>query len=312
MRILLIAGGWSPERDVSLSGGRGISAALESLGHEVTLLDPERGLSRILPAAREHDFAFLNLHGRPGEDGLIQAMLDAVGCPYQGSGPAGSFLALDKAAAKEVFRHLGLPTPAWEFVPTRPAPGWKPTISLPVFVKPNLGGSSLGMHRVADLRDLAPAMDCIFSVGEGALLEEAVPGMEVTCSILGEEPLPLILIRPLTGLGYFDYRSKYEPKQAEEICPAPIDPGLTRRIQDITLAAHRGLGLSGYSRGDFMVRDGAPFLLEMNTLPGMTATSLLPQSAAAAGLDFPALLARLIELGLEERGGKRGGKRGAR
>jgi D-alanine-D-alanine ligase len=305
MRILLIAGGWSPEREVSLSGARGIQAALEGIGHDVTLLDPERGLSRILPAAREHDFAFLNLHGRPGEDGLIQAMLDAVGCPYQGSGPAGSFLALDKAAAKEVFRHHGLPTPNWEYVPSRPAPGWKPSISLPVFVKPNLGGSSLGMHRVADPRDLSPAMDGIFSVGEGVLLEECVAGMEVTCPVLGDAALPLILIRPLTGTGYFDYRSKYEPKQAEEICPAPVDSTLARRVQDITLAAHRALGLSGCSRADFMVRDGAPFLLEVNTLPGMTPTSLLPQSAAAAGLDFPALLTRLIELGLEQRGGKR-------
>ncbi|MEW5772170.1 MAG: D-alanine--D-alanine ligase [Thermodesulfobacteriota bacterium] len=305
MRILLIAGGWSPERDVSLSGARGIETALKSLGHAVTLLDPERGLSRIIPEAREHDFAFLNLHGRPGEDGLIQAMLDAVGCPYQGSGPAGSFLALDKAAAKEIFRHQGLPTPAWEYLPTRPAPGWKPGISLPVFVKPNVGGSSLGMHRVSDPRDLAPAMDGIFSMGEGVLLEECVPGQEITCPVLGDEALPLILIRPLTGTGYFDYRSKYEPKQAEEICPAPVDAALARRIQDITLAAHRGLGLSGYSRADFMVRDGAPFLLEVNTLPGMTPTSLLPQSAAAAGLDFPALLARLMELGMRERGGKR-------
>ena len=305
MRILLIAGGWSPEREVSLSGARCIQASLEQLGHTVSLLDPERGLSRILPAAREHDFAFLNLHGRPGEDGLIQAMLDAVGCPYQGSGPAGSFLALDKAAAKEVFRYLGLPTPDWEYVPTRPAPGWRPALPLPVFVKPNLGGSSLGLHRVGELRDLAPAMDGIFSVGEGVLLEECIPGMEVTCPVLGDEALPLILIRPLTGTGYFDYRSKYEPKQAEEICPAPVDPGLVRRVQEITLAAHRGLGLAGYSRADFMVRDGEPFLLEVNTLPGMTATSLIPQSAKAVGLDFPDLLARLIELGLRERGGGR-------
>lgn len=306
MRILLIAGGWSPEREVSLSGARGIHAALEQLGRRVTLLDPEHGFGRIIPAAREHDFAFLNLHGRPGEDGIIQAMLDAVGCPYQGSGPTGSFLALNKTAAKEVFTHLGLPTPAWEFAPTRPAPGWTPTLPLPLFVKPNLGGSSLGMHRVTRREDLAPAMDGIFSVGGEALLEECVPGLEVTCPVLGEETLPLILIRPLSGAGYFDYESKYVPKQAEELCPAPVDEDLAARVREITLAAHRGLGLSGYSRADFIIRDNEPFLLEVNTLPGMTRTSLLPQSAKAAGLEFPDLLTRLIELGLEERGGKRG------
>jgi D-alanine-D-alanine ligase len=302
MRILLIAGGWSPERAVSLSGARGVSAALSALGHSVTMLDLEYGFDRLAALAPEHDFAFLNLHGRPGEDGVVQAVLDAVGLPYQGTGPAGSFLALNKVAAKQLFVRHGLPTPAWQFLPARPAPGFVPALPLPFFVKPNCGGSSLGMHLVRKMEDLAPALDSIFSIGEEALLEEPINGQEVTCAVLGEQTLPPILILPLTGAGFFDYESKYTPKQAEEICPAPIAPELEALVRANTLAAHRALGLAGYSRGDFMVRDGVPYLLEMNTLPGMTETSLVPLAARTAGLDFAALIARLIELGLAQRG----------
>lgn len=298
MRVLLIAGGWSPEREVSLSGARGIRRSLVRLGHEVTDLDPVADLGGLLDAARRADFAFINLHGAPGEDGLIQAMLDVAGCPYQGSGPAGSYLALNKNASKAIFRDRGLPTPDWEFVPRDPGPDFTPRLPYPLFAKPNTGGSSVCATRVRGGDELPAALGAIFASGCEALLEPYLPGDELTCGVLGDAALPLVAIRPAGDAPFFDYASKYEVGRCEEVCPAPVPRELSEAIQAITLAAHRALGLTGYSRADFLVRDGKPLLLEINTLPGMTPTSLLPQEAAAVGLDFDALIARLMELGL--------------
>lgn len=302
MKILLIAGGWSTERQVSLRSAENIRAALERLGHEVTFLDPAPDFGSLLAVAAKHDFAFIGLHGAPGEDGLIQAMLDTVNCPYQGSGPAGSFLALNKAAARQVFLNSGLPVPDEEFLPRRPEPDWQPTLPFPLFVKSNTGGSSLHLARASDLRELETALAGIFESHEEAVIETELSGCEITCGILGERALPPIMIEPVAG-AYFDYESKYAKGGAREICPAPIGSEATRKVQDLALTAHRVLGLSGYSRADFiMARDGNFTLLEVNTLPGMTETSLLPQEAAATGLDFDGLIAELIELGLKERG----------
>lgn len=301
MRVLLIAGGWSDERAVSLSGARGIADALGVLGHDVVQFDPAGRLTELADAARDADFAFLNLHGAPGEDGLIQAMLDRAGCPYQGSGPAGSFLALHKAAAKALFQDAGLRTPAWEFLTAPPPLEWEPAVGYPLYVKPNLGGSSVGMGRANDRAQLEATLTVAFRHGHEVLVEEAIAGEEVTVSVLGDEALPPILIRP-KRCDFFDYASKYEQGGAEELCPAPIPDELTAETGRMALEAHRVLGLEGYSRSDFLVVDGVPYLLEVNTLPGMTPTSLLPQSAAAAGMDFPALVARLIELGMQDRG----------
>lgn len=312
MNILLIAGGWSKEREVSLNGGKGLATALERLGHKVTHYDPERSLDGIFEAAMGQDFAFINLHGSPGEDGLPQSMLESIGVPYQGSRPAGSFLALNKAAAKAVFRRLGLPTAEWELLTRRPGSAWQPRFGYPVFIKSNIGGSSLGLAKIDNADELQPALDNLFAQGGEFLCEPAISGMEVTCGVLGElveedgktveRPfaLPPILIKPKAHDGkFFDYDSKYMPGGAEEICPAPLEPALTAMVQDYALRAHVGLGLQGYSRTDFIMQpDGSLMLLEVNTLPGMTATSLIPQEAAAIGLDFEGLIARLIELGM--------------
>ncbi len=299
MRVLLIAGGWSNERDVSLSGANGIAAALKRLGHEFVLLDPATDFDRVLDSAANSDFAFLSLHGSPGEDGLIQAMLDAVGCPYQGAGPAGSFLALNKAAAKQIFRRKGLDTPNWEFLPLPPDEGWTCSLHYPLFVKSNIGGSSLDMGLARGEEELRRIMPPLFAQGHELLLEEAVRGVEITCAVLGETPLPPIRITPLRSQEFFDYQSKYAVDGAEEICPAPISDELTRKVQELSLAAHRALGLRGYSRSDFILDRTTFHILETNTLPGMTPTSLLPRAAAAAGFTFDQLIARLIELGSE-------------
>lgn len=301
MRILLIAGGWSDERHVSLAGAASIEAALRRLGHDVVLFDLGDGLTKLVQAVGDVDFAFLNLHGAPGEDGLVQAVLDRLGCPYQGSGPTGSMLALNKAAAKSLFALHHLSTPPWVFLPGEPSSDWSCPFGPPYVVKPNLGGSSLGIEVVQKAGDLLPAVRRILAQGREVLVERHQPGVEVTCAVLGEEPLPLILIRPGEGSCFFDYQSKYVPGRAEEICPAPLPHDVSRGIQAMALHAHRILGLSGYSRADFILHEGQAHLLEVNTLPGMTATSLLPQAAAVHGLDFDHLIARLIELGVRER-----------
>ncbi len=304
MRMILIAGGWSTEREVSLSGARMIEQALKALGHEVRFLDPAKEFADIVPAASKADFAFINLHGSPGEDGLVQALLETAGCPYQGAGPKASFLALNKAATKSVYARFGLPTPAWRLYCGLADEDRTCDLPYPLFVKPNTGGSSLGMSLVREPVGFGPALAKVFALGQEALVETCVPGVELTCAVLDQTPLPVIMIRPRSGSAFFDYENKYAADGAEEICPAPIDPELTAEVQRLALAAHRALGIDGYSRTDFMVGgstagESGPQLLETNTLPGMTPTSLLPRAAAAVGLGFNELVSELVRLGLE-------------
>jgi len=301
MRILLIAGGWSGEREVALSGARQIEKGLAALGHTVTLFDPARDLRGLEEAAQNQDFAFINLHGSPGEDGLIQCLLERRDLPYQGSDSRSSMLSLNKAVAKQVFEAAGLTTPRWEFVPACHAAEWRPQLSFPMVVKPNTGGSSLGVGIIENEEELEAYLMQPEIAGQDLLAEEMVKGQELTCGVLEGETLPPILIRPRHG-EFFDYDSKYQPGATEEICPAPVSEELTARLQHMARTAHDALGLSDYSRTDFMVaEDGTPFVLEVNTLPGMTATSLLPQEAQAVGLSFDQLLARLIELGMRKK-----------
>jgi D-alanine-D-alanine ligase len=335
MNILLIAGGWSAEREVSLDGGRILRETLLSLGHTVAFLDPLVSLEDLPAKARNCDFAFLNLHGSPGEDGLIQSLLEAVGCPYQGASPAASMLALDKAVAKSLFRGAGLPTADWRLIASRPGPGFSLDLPYPLFIKDNTGGSTLRTERVPEPRLLDAALDRLFASGGACIAEPAIEGPEMTCGVLGllgsQEPpqkgvliprrpagpddeapmaLPPILIKPSSADGVFDYRSKYTPGASQELCPAPVSPALIRKVQERALAAHLVLGISGYSRADFIVRDGEdPVILEVNTLPGMTEGSLLPKALAAAGLSLADGLARLLELGLA-RTRRRGGGTG--
>ena len=301
MHILLIAGGWSGEREVSLSGARQIEKGLLALGHTVTHFDPARDLRDLYASASGQDFAFINLHGSPGEDGLIQCLLERIGMSYQGSDSRASLLALNKAVSKQLFEGAGLSTPAWEFVPASHVTEWRPLLPFPLVIKPNTGGSSLGVGIVESEEELEAYLAQPEIAGQDLLAEALILGQELTCGVLEGYVLPPILIRPRSG-EFFDYESKYVPGATEEICPAPIPVELTDRLQSMARAAHDALGLADYSRSDFMVgADGTPYLLEVNTLPGMTATSLLPQEALAVGLSFEQLLTRLIELGLRKK-----------
>ncbi len=193
-------------------------------------------------------------------------------------------------------------TPKWQFITSVQGRDTQFTLPLPVFVKPNKGGSSLGMSLVRKAKELPAALDKVFAMCQSALVEEYIPGVELTCGILGERPLPLVMITPKGTAEFFDYENKYAADGAEEVCPAPVDDTITATIQEQMLTAHKALGLTGYSRGDFILaKDGTAHLLEINTLPGMTPTSLLPRAAAAIGLDFAGLIAELINLGLQRK-----------
>ncbi len=298
MKVLLIAGGWSSEREVSLAAVPGITEGLQELGHTVTFFDLSAGFDSLLATAGEHDFAFILLHGSPGEDGLVQAMLDVAGCPYQGAGPAGSFLALNKACAKQIFRAAGIPTADWEFLPAMPDASWQPKFAYPIFVKANLGGSSLHLGRADTREELDALLQDVLAEGQGALLEPSLKGRDVTCAVIGGEALPPILILPQKG-EYFDYESKYADGGAREICPAPISEAATKTMQDYSKRAVEALGLDGVGRVDFILgEDDSLHILEVNTIPGMTKASLVPKAAAAAGMSFAQLLARLMEVGM--------------
>ena len=299
MRILLIAGGWSTEREVSLNGAASMRLALEELGHTVTLFDLER-FDDLLEQAFKHDLAIINLHGDPGEDGLVQAILDQVGLPYQGTGAQGSLLALHKVASKQIVRRAGLLTPNWEFLPRPPKDSWEPKLSYPIFAKSETGGSSIHLAQAANRVELDAIMAEIFQAGATVLLEEAISGAEVTCGILGESSLPPVLIEPVAG-SFFDYTSKYAQDGAREICPAPLPPEITTKIQETALKIHNLLGLEGLSRSDFILQGDQLYFLEVNTLPGMTKTSLVPQEARVLGLEFKDLMAKFIELALNKR-----------
>ena len=302
MRILLVAGGWSTEREISLKGAQVVAGALRRRGHEVTEFDLADGFEKLMELAGQNDVAFLNLHGRPGEDGLVQAMLERVGCPYQGSGPAGSFLALNKAAAKAVMRRAGIRTPEYVFLPTQPAEEWQPAMPYPLFVKSNTGGSSIDLYRVRDAGELRQALSSLFGKKQEVLIETLIAGREVTCGVLGapgaEKALPPVLIVPKRE--YFDFHDKYASDGAAELCPAPLPEDVVRRVQEEAVAAHRSLGLSGYSRTDFILTEsGDLFALEVNTLPGMTEASLVPKEAAAEGIAFGELLETLLQIAID-------------
>lgn len=299
MRVLLLVGGWSPEREISLRGGKSLHSALLELGHEVSVFDlrPDN-LPELPGVAKTHDVAFVNLHGEPGEDGLVQAMLDSVGCPYQGSGPAGSFLALNKAASKALFRHAGLLTPDWIFLTEMPAPDYSPNLPYPLFVKSNTGGSSLHLAKAHNRDELFEGMKVIFDAGCDVLIEPEIVGKEVTCGVLDGKALPPILIVPKRP--FFDFHDKYSGSEgADELCPAPLPEKDILHLQDVAEKAHAVLGLQGYSRTDgILCPDGRLFLLEVNTLPGMTDVSLVPREAAVVGLPYPQLVERLLQLAL--------------
>ncbi len=299
MKVLLLAGSWSPEADISLKGAKEIQNAMEENGHSVTLCNPLYEFDNIISLAHKHDVAFINMHGSPGEDGLIQSLLSVARCPFQGGDAQSSFLALHKASAKQIYKNAGINTAEWHFLAVRPSREWKPNFDFPIFMKSNTGGSSINLTKVNSLDQMHKELETFFALGHQVLLEPNIEGVEVSCGVLEVngvlQAMPPVMIKPKEGT-YFDFEMKYSENGAEEICPAPIEKKLYTQVQELAVKAHNALGLKNYSRTDFIISTkGDIFCLETNTIPGMTKASLLPKEAAAMGYSFSELLEILLQ-----------------
>lgn len=305
INVALICGGSSGEREVSLASGQGSKEALESAGFQVTMIDPSVKEDLVTLINGNFDVAFLTLHGKGGEDGTIQGMLEILGIPYTGSGVWSSSLAIDKAKSKVFYRHFGITTPRSKYL-TDPKQMTGEEVAELVgnhcVVKAATEGSALGVYIVEGPAAIEEAMEKVFEIDTACLVETFIDGLEFTVAVLGNEDpkaLPVIQIVPQAG-DFYDYESKYAPGGSKHLCPAPISEELTLRAQALAEAAHRALGCRGVSRTDMILNenDGKFYVLETNTIPGMTATSLLPDAGRAAGIEFPELCTKLIELAL--------------
>ena len=336
MKITVLMGGTSAERDVSIASSMRVAEGLRARGHDVVTLDTARGtltpkeekallakgvivktappsreelakmaeqtlpqMIKALPALREADCVFLGLHGGFGEDGSIQALLDRAGIRYTGSGQIGSALAMDKDLSKHLFRRAGVQTANWNMArPNGTADEHLKGLPLPVIVKPSKQGSTVGLSIVRRREELAAAVTEAFLYDDEVMIEQFVPGRELTVGILGDEALPVGEIIPKHEI--YDYECKYTVGMAEEVFPAQIPSDRAKEAQELARRAFHALKLRGCARIDFrMTEDGSLFCLEANTLPGMTNTSLVPQGAAAAGISFPELCERIVMLALE-------------
>jgi D-alanine-D-alanine ligase len=305
LRLALLAGGKSGEREVSLKGAAEVAKALDPQKYEVKRYDPATDLAKLAADADSLDAAFILLHGPLGEDGTVQGLLDLLAIPYQGSGVLGSAVAMDKNLAKILYRNAGLKIPEWYMAVKEDIENPSKILGhlgLPLVIKPASQGSSLGMTVARSQEEIAKGLQKAFAIDTEVMAEEFISGREITGGVIGNAELtalPLVEIIPGEDFEFFDYEAKYQPGATQEICPAELEESLTIRAQNCALTAHRALQLRGYSRTDMIISDDDIYVLETNTIPGMTPTSLLPQAAAAAGLDFSALLDRLIELALE-------------
>ena len=287
-RIAVLKGGPSAEREVSLRSGAAVTEALREAGYtaeEIVVNDARF----VVPDGT--DLVFVALHGTFGEDGQVQEILAERGIPYTGANAEVSRIAFDKEMTKAKLRGQGVPTPDGQLVRRLE----EITLPLPVFIKPNAQGSSVGTHPVTTAEELSAAVADALKFDTAVLVERFIRGRELTVGVLGDQVLPIVEIRPLDG--FYDYANKYTKGRTEYFCPAPLPQEITSLIQQYALKAHRAIGYPVYSRIDFLLEEGLfPSCLEVNTIPGMTATSLLPKAAAAVGIGFPQLCRRIVEL----------------
>ena len=305
LHIALLSGGRSTEREISLQSGQQVLEALDTSKYTVTQYDPQKDIPKIVANAANIDFALNILHGPSGEDGSLQGLLELLDIPYQGSGVLGSAVAMNKLLAKQIYRQNNIPTPEFMVFDKHDpidAQAIVQKLGLPVIVKPVEAGSSVGMAKVKTCEQVVSAIENALVYDEKVLVETFLAGTELTCGVLGNtqlKALPLIEIIPKGTYDFFDYKAKYEAGETDEICPARIDPVLTEKAQVFSKKCHEILFCRGYSRTDMILFDNQLYVLETNTIPGMTQTSLLPKAAQTAGISFTRLLDKLIELGLD-------------
>ncbi len=307
IRVAILAGGVSAERDVSLSSGNQVKSSLDPSKYEITVYDPACDLLKLAQDASKIDVAIIMLHGRGGEDGTVQGFLECLGIPYQGSRVLGSAIAMNKIVSKQLYIQAGLPVAPYIVCSRGELPPKDliiERVGFPVVVKPEQEGSSIGVSIVREYGELKSALEKAWHYDKRCLVEKYLKGREITVAVLGNNPpkaLPPVEIRPSKDFEFFDYEAKYKPGATEEICPAPISEELTRKCQEYGIIAHKALCCEDYSRTDMILCDGEFYILETNTIPGMTATSLFPQAAKAAGISFPELIETLINLALEKK-----------
>jgi len=311
LTLALISGGISSEREVSLNSGKQVFDALDKDKYSIIHYDPKTDISALVADAPKIDAALIILHGPYGEDGTIQGLLDLLNIPYQGSGVLGSAIAMNKNVAKQLYERAGMVVPPYLVVKKDQQEIFNTDIKklgMPLVVKPVRSGSSVGMSVVKSEDALKSALEKGFQEDDTVLIESYIEGVEITGGVIGNnelEALPLIEIIPDKKHDFFDYEAKYTQGVTQEICPARINSFLTERAQLYAKTAHNALFCLGYSRTDMIVKDNEIYVLETNTIPGMTETSLLPQAAKVAGYSFTILLDQLIRLGIEAR--QRGG-----
>lgn len=297
-RVGVLLGGQSSEREVSIRSGKAIAQALRRCGHEVVEIG-EKGSIEDGVLTSVIDIAFIALHGRYGEDGTVQKFLEEINIPYTGSGPQASRLALDKHLAKEIFLENNINTP--EYIVIEKSEDYNEIINridkkldVPFVVKPAEEGSSIGLSIVKEEKDKERALKKAFSCCDKVIVEQFIPGDELTVGILGDSPLAVVNIVPKKG--YYSYEAKYTAGMTEYIVPAKIPPDIYREVQYLGLSSHNSLGCRDFSRVDIRLDpDGKAWVLEVNTIPGFTETSLLPKSAKAVGIDFEDLCERILE-----------------
>ena len=295
-RVAVLKGGWSAEREVSLTSGAAVERALQETGYDVLSIDLDRDLRTLFDALDpKPDVIFNALHGRWGEDGCIQGVLEVLGIPYTHSGVRASAIAMDKEAAKQAFRAAGLNCPPGIVAPCDAVHG---VMEEPYVVKPLREGSSIGVLIVQGGHNRAPLDEESWTYGQEALVERYIPGRELTVAVMGDRALGVTEIRPYQG--FYNYETKYTEGRAEHLVPAPVPPRIYDEACETALVAHRALGCRGVTRCDFRYDDteadpGILYLLELNTQPGMTPLSLVPEQAAYAGISFPALVQWIVE-----------------
>jgi D-alanine-D-alanine ligase len=302
-RIAVLMGGPSSERDISLSSGKAVYQALKGLGLDVVAIDIKTdSAAENINLIKSHRIscAFLALHGRFGEDGSIQTILEVLKIPYTGSGVKASKLAMDKIASRRIFEKGGLKVPKYSWIEKSKRPKNYNHLNFPLVIKPATHGSSIGLSIVDKEANLEKAMELAFTYDERIIIEEYVKGRELTVGILDETALPVIEIIPKKA--FFDFEAKYQPGLTEYVVPAKLKVNIAQKVKTAGLSAHKLLGCFGCSRADIILNeDNLPVVLEVNTIPGLTSTSLLPKAAKTIGIEFPQLCLKLIELAYEKK-----------
>jgi D-alanine-D-alanine ligase len=303
VKVAVLKGGPSLERQVSLRSGARVEDALDRLGHEVAPIDVGADLIERLESVRP-DVAFLALHGRGGEDGTVQELLDIVGIPYTGSGVLACERSVDKVLTKHLLIEAGLPTPEFfafsetafrELGAADALPAIEERLAFPIVVKPAAQGSALGVKFARTAQDVPAALVAAFSYDSRVLLERYVAGRDIAVSVLDGEPLPIVEAVPRDE-DFYDFESRYEIGRTDFVCPAALPPDLTARAQEVALDTYKLLGCRGFARVDLMLDGDELFVLEANAIPGLTDTSLLPLAADAAGIGFDDFVARMLDL----------------